>query len=78
MTKTSSAQAILKDLENLYTYAIEKGNLAVALKAKELLGRGHGLFGSLNSKKKLCLQDLSEEDIEGLIKELEAEQLKES
>lgn len=73
MTHTSSQEQILQDLENLYTHALEKGNLVVALKAKELLGRGWGLFATPSGKKKISLQDLSEEDIKSLIRDLEAE-----
>lgn len=30
---------IIEDLEHIYTIALEKGNLAVALKAKEVLAK---------------------------------------
>lgn len=66
-----SAQDILKDLENLYVLAMEKGNFAAALKAKELLGRESGLFSS--RKTKVSLADLSDEDIERLIQEVEGQ-----
>lgn len=69
-----SSSAILKDLEEIYLMSLEKGNFAVALKAKELLGRELGLFALKNTsaiKNKLSLSDLSEEDIIRLIEELE-------
>jgi len=69
-----SSKGILNDLEALYLMALEKGNFAVALKAKELLGRELGLFALKNSsvtKDKVSLNDLSDEDITHLIKELE-------
>jgi hypothetical protein len=65
------AKDILNDLENLYILAMEKGNFTAALKAKELLGRECGLFSS--KKAKISLTDLSDEEIERLIQEIEAQ-----
>lgn len=70
-TSDSVTSCILKDLEAIYNLAMEKGNFAVALKAKELLGREEGLFSSSSRKKRVCLADLSEEDIHCLIQEIE-------
>lgn len=70
-----SSATIVKDLEEIYHMALEKGNFAVALKAKELLGRELGLFGLKGSsipQNKVSLNDLSNEDILHLIEELEA------
>ncbi len=63
---------IIEDLEHIYTLALEKGNLAVALKAKEFLIK-------LSIQKKLSLADLKDEDIQrlmGEIKELLAKKTK--
>lgn len=60
---------IVDDLEHIYTLALEKGNLAVALKAKELLAK-HINFFDLKPQKPLSLGDLSDEDIERLIGEI--------
>jgi hypothetical protein len=60
---------IVDDLERIYTLALEKGNLAVALKAKELLAK-HINFFDLKPSQPLSLADLSDEDIERLIGEI--------
>lgn len=65
---------ILKDLEEIYLQAMEKGNFSVALKAKELLGKELGLFGlsSANgSKRKISLADLSDDELSSLIEDIE-------
>ncbi len=67
-TKTSN---IFKDLENIYLLAIEKGNFTAALKAKELLGRSHGLFSATSLKKNLSLESLSDEELDSFIQEVE-------
>lgn len=69
---------IIGDLEHIYTLALEKGNLAVALKAKELLAK-HINFFKASSHKNLSLADLKDEDIQrlmGEIKELLAKKSK--
>ncbi len=74
-TTLPSSASILKDLEKIYLMALGKGNYSVALKVKELLGRELGLFtlkSSATTKNKISLNDLSDEDITQLIKELEA------
>jgi|JI6StandDraft_1071083.scaffolds.fasta_scaffold915601_1 hypothetical protein len=66
----SSVLDILKDLEDIFTLAMSKGNFSVALKTRELLGRELGLFRSkINSSKKegLKLTDFSEEDLNRLV-----------
>ena len=72
---TSQRNDILQDLEDIYTLAMEKGNFAVALKAKELLGREQGLFSPKSPalNKEVCLADLSDEDITRLIEEIETQ-----
>lgn len=65
---------ILKDLEEIYLQAMEKGNFAAALKAKELLGKELGLFVSSAAnagKKKISLSDLSDEELNSLIDDIE-------
>ena len=69
---------IVEDLEHIYTLALEKGNLAVALKAKELLAKHINLFNA-QSLKTFFLADLKDEDIQrlmGEIKELLAKKTK--
>jgi hypothetical protein len=68
--KDTSSTDILKDIEEVYMAAMEKGNFSVALKAKELLGRERGLF-SMSKKKTFALIDLSEEDLNRLLQEIE-------
>ncbi len=63
---------IIKDLESIYAMALASENYSVALKAKELLGRQFGLF-TPKQKDKISLVDLSEEDLERLIVEIERE-----
>jgi hypothetical protein len=67
-----SSTDILEDLESIYAMAIANENFSVALKAKELLGRQVGLFLP-QQKKKVSLADLSEEDLERLIREIQTE-----
>ena len=69
---------IIEDLEHIYTLALEKGNLAVALKTKELLAK-HINFFNASPHKNLSLADLKDEDIQrlmGEIKELLAKKTK--
>ena len=54
---------IIEDLEHIYTLALEKGNLSVALKAKEALAK-------LSIQTKLSLADLKDEDIQRIIDEI--------
>ncbi len=72
MIKEISSTNILKDIEGVYSAAMEKGNFTAALRAKELLGRERGLF-STSKKKTFSLTDLSEEDLNRLIQEIEAQ-----
>jgi len=74
MISNTKRSHILKDLENLYALALEKGNFSVALKAKELLGREQGLFSGASHKKKLSLESLSDEDLDAFIQELEGQE----
>lgn len=70
----SSILDILNDLESIFNLAMSKGNFAIALKTRELLGRELGLFQSkTNSSKKeeLKLTDFSEEDLNRLVDESE-------
>lgn len=70
-----SSMDILKDLQEIYLMALDKGQYAVALKVKELLGREAGLFAPKNNiveKNKFSLESLSDETITRLIEELEA------
>ncbi len=60
---------IVDDLERIYTLALEKGNLTVALKAKELLAK-HINFFDLKPPQPVSLAELSDEDIERLIGEI--------
>lgn len=64
-----SSLHILKDLQEIYEKAMDKSNLSVAFKVKELLGRELGLLGP--NKRKISIYNLSDEDISHLIKELE-------
>jgi len=71
--KSFQVEDILNDLEYIYMQAMENGNLAVALKTKEILGREHGLFSQKKPprKEEVTLEDLSDEDIKRLIEEIE-------
>ncbi len=70
MRENISPSDILRDLEEVYTLAMEKGNFTTALKAKELLGRASGLFSTVK-KPTLSLDDLSIEDLNRLIEDIE-------
>ncbi|MBS0272714.1 MAG: hypothetical protein JSR85_08765 [Proteobacteria bacterium] len=65
-----SRNNLIKDFQMIYDLAISKENYSVALKAKELIAREHGLFSSHPSPQ-LSLSDLSDEDIARLIKEIQ-------
>ena len=67
-----SAQDTLNDLENIYSLAMVNENYALALKAKELLGKAQGLF-SPGKRPKISLNDLTDEELENLLKEVERE-----
>lgn len=65
---------ILKDLEEIYLQAMEKGNFAAALKAKELLGKELGLFiftPANGGERKISLADLSDDELSSLIEDIE-------
>jgi len=74
-TNSSVSKNILRDVDDLYQLALENGNFSVALKAKELLGREYGFFAPKpppSQKEKMDLNAISDEDIDHLIKALEA------
>lgn len=73
MIKRLSPSQILDDLETLYTLALEKENFSVALKVKELLGKECGLFFPSAQRKPVSLKELSDEDLDLLIKRLETQ-----
>jgi len=73
MKKHPSTSQILSDIETLYALALKKENFSTALKAKELIGREYGLFLPHTYRKKLSLKDFSDEDIEFLIRKIEAQ-----
>ena len=64
---------LLKDLEETYMRAIEKGNYTAALKAKELIGKEMGLFKGKGKKKpkkdsqEFDFKNLSDHEIQNLI-----------
>ena len=70
---TDIRDKLLKDLEETYMLAIEKGNYSAALKAKELIGKEMGLFeGKTKKKSKKDSQEfdfkkLSDDEIQNLI-----------
>jgi len=70
-------EKLLKDLEETYMRAIEKGNFTAALKAKELIGKEMGLFEAPAKKKskkdshQLDFKKLSDADIQNLISVLQ-------
>ena len=74
---TDIREKLLKDLEETYMHAIEKGNYSAALKAKELIGKEMGLFeGAKKKKSKKVAQDfdfknLTDADIQNLISALQ-------
>lgn len=74
-TESPSPEGILKDLQEIYLMALGKGQFSVAFKIKELLGREAGLFALRNQapkENKISLDNLSDDDLNCLIKELEA------
>lgn len=70
---TDIREKLLKDLEETYMRAIEKGNYSAALKAKELIGKEIGLFEGAKKKKskkdshEFDFKKLSEDEIQNLI-----------
>ena len=74
----SSTLDILNDLEDIFDLAMSKGNFAVALKTRELLGRELGLFQSKKisfKKESVKLTDFSEEELNHLVNESEKQLL---
>lgn len=57
---------IIKDFEMIHDVAMESENFAVALKAKELIAREYN-----KRRGKISLDDLSDEHVGSLIKELQ-------
>lgn len=71
MSDDSPAAKILNDIDEIYACAMKKGNFMAALRAKELLGRQYGLFSFSPKKKPLSLKDLTDAELQILIKEIE-------
>jgi hypothetical protein len=63
-------QEIRKDVEDIYLKAMEKESYSIALKAKELLGREHGLF-KVKTQKESALENISDQVLSRLIGMLE-------
>ena len=64
--------SIINDLEEIYSLALAHENYSVALKAKELLGKTQGLFSG-QKKSMFSLSDLSDEELQELIQQIENE-----
>jgi len=67
MDREAYKQKLIRDLENAYEYALEKGNITAAIKAKELLGREFGFLEKEKDRKQRLLdlyQHLSEGELE--------------
>ena len=75
-SQTRLRQKFVEDLETLFCAALQKGNFAAALKAKELLGKEQGFLGKAHTKKPALtdLSSLSDEVLEHLITLCEAEE----
>ena len=69
---TANKQAFLKALEEIYQAAFKAQNYAVAIKAKELEGKAIGFFNPEKEQTPFSWQDLSEEQLEALLKEAQA------
>lgn len=78
MAQIGHKEHIIQDLEFIYGRAVSDDNLTAALKAKELQGKCLGLFilSKLPSPK-LSLVDLSEKNLEELLRDLEEGELPE-
>lgn len=63
------------DMEKIYQAAMDKGQLTIALKAKEILGKTGGFLNQkpLNKQGIKPLFEWSEEEIQHLIHQLETE-----
>lgn len=71
----NTPEKILKDLDEIYHLALEQGNLGIALKVKELLGKQQGLFTPKqkpNSFQKNYISSLSTDVLKDFIKDLQA------
>ncbi len=62
---------IRKDVEDIYLKAMEKESYSIALKAKELLGREHGLFKARVTQKEAVIEGLSDQVLSRVIRMLE-------
>lgn len=65
----TSRIALIKNLNNLYCRALEEENVTVALKIIELQAKLEGYFTA--SKKTFSIKELSDKELEVMIKELE-------
>lgn len=61
-------EKILCDLEAAYVGALDSGQFASAIKAKELQGKELGFFGEKKDKSLRRLNDLSSDELEELLK----------
>lgn len=60
-----------KDLEMIFQAAMEKGNLSVALKAKETLAKRAGFFDK-TAQTNINLDDLNHEQLVHLLQQIES------
>lgn len=65
----TSRIAMIKNLNTLYCQAVEQENVTIALKIIELQAKLEGHF--IASKKPFSIKELSDRELEALIKELE-------
>lgn len=64
---------IMRQLGHVVTLARQANNLPAMNKALELLGKEHGMFKETKGKTKVSLDDLSLDDLQKLLSELESD-----
>lgn len=58
---------IIADLEHIYKLALAEGNLSLALRAKESVGKMQLLYKKHNANTTFSIKDLNEEQLQSII-----------
>ncbi len=69
----SVLEKTLNDLEHIYQMSFNEGNLALALKAKEIISKICGFFDKKKDTKPFDITKASEEELETIIAQLRDE-----
>ena len=62
---------MIKDLEQTFSLALEAGDYKAAIQAKQMIGKMRGFFDNKTKKDQISLVELSQQELDILIKEAE-------